>query len=141
MDLTYPWYRRLMVEPVFKTQTDTKGLRPGESRVVEVLPCPDNSYTFPNEFFLLRRAAKGLIVRSRDHWNDPEWLQATMDAVAIIREKAKEFPRIPSRSWEQYGLGIVQEICCPACKVVFKVQGKFYTPVCPHCTTVLSERR
>ena len=117
-------------------------LKPGESRIVEVKACPLNQYVHPNEYWMLRRAAKRLLYNHvEEMWIDPPYGAEIMDAVAIIRMCAEQIPTHPPRSWERYGYGIVREICCPACYELFTVEGNFYVPQCTKCKRVLSERK
>lgn len=117
-------------------------LKPGESRILETLPCPPERYVHPNEYWFLRRSARRLLHNHiEDMWQNPSYGAEIMDAVAIIRMCAKQIPTRPCRTWEQYGLGVIREICCPACHELFTEQGNFYVPVCPHCKRGLHEKR
>ncbi len=118
-------------------------LKPGQSRLIESKPCPPNRYVYPNEYWLLRRTAKKLLIHNAAAvWNDLNVLRDVADAVTILRNCANQIPSKPCRSWEHYGLGEVIEICCPACKETFTVQGRFYAPQqCPNCKRFLNEQR
>jgi hypothetical protein len=117
-------------------------LRPGESRIVRHDPAPfPDWYSFPNEYHLLGRAASRMVERN---WitflNGGERRQALLAALDILRELRLQMPSKPIKNWERFGLGIVREICCPACEIVSEHKGNFYQPSCPNCKAQLVER-
>lgn len=137
---TTAWER--VVAALTETRAPLSTLKPGESRIIENKPCPPERYVHPNEYWLLRRAARRLMYNHvEDMWKDPKYGQEILKAVQVLRDCADQIPSRPCRSWEQYGLGLVQEICCPACRTLFTVQGKFYTPQCTNCKRYLHEKR
>lgn len=108
-------------------------LKPGESRVSRELPCPKHMLARPNEYWLLRRAARRLYEVTPSF--TPAAIYELAEAVTVLRSAADilEAQAKPCRAWVQSELGTVYEICCPSCETVFEWTGKFYAPQCPVC--------
>jgi phage FluMu protein Com len=60
--------------------------------------------------------------------------------MVILKTLADGMPTHPSKGWTKFQMGIVREICCPACEKLFEWEGNFYEPQCPHCERILRTR-
>ena len=117
-------------------------LKPGESRVLYVKPCPPEMYSRPNGYYAVRRAAMHLIINNLDYlWEKGMLGSGIIDAFETMRGLTCHFPSKPMRCWEEERRGDVTEICCPTCETVFQWEGYFYAPQCPGCKRWLQSRK
>lgn len=116
-------------------------MKPGESRIARELPCPPHMYSYPNGYWMLWRAAERLAesIKINQFWEINRW-DELRDAISVLRETAEQFEKRPCRAWTENKLGVVYEICCPACSAVFEWTGKFYAPRCTNCQQWLTQR-
>ena len=89
-------------------------LKPGESRVLYVKPCPPDMYSRPNGYYAVRRVARRLLIDNLDYlWEKGTLGSSVIDAFEVLRDLTRHFPSKPSRRWTEERMGDIIEICCP----------------------------